>query len=224
MKVLSDVTGFLSHRHPLEAGGCYFAFSTIASQASCWIAASLYIAHYPGREGGKIEALTIYIFIGGLQVLWVLTTVLFFSKIKRAYWRTFYSTETAREYVCHRFNESQEDEMKALIFFYHQDLWFDYKDKVRAFSHNNWARWTAEKPKWFDVHFVAKVPDEFIPKTALDDLNRNSVGGKRRRSSMGLLSGVEDRAADGASSGGGGLRVAPEPFAGETTSAHRRVG
>ena len=51
----------------------------------------------------------------------------------------------------------------------------------------NWARWESEKPLWFDENFKASVPDEFIPKTALDDLNRKSVGGMRRRSSAGLL-------------------------------------
>ena len=50
----------------------------------------------------------------------------------------------------------------------------------------NWARWESEKPAWFDDNFKSNVPDEFIPKAALEALNKKS-GGSRRRSSAGLL-------------------------------------
>ena len=43
-----------------------------------------------------------------------------------------------------------------------------------------------DKPKWFTEGFKAGVPDEFIPKGNLDKLNKQSVGGKRRRSSLGV--------------------------------------
>ena len=54
---------------------------------------------------------------------------------------------------------------------------------MKAFTLANWEKWESEKPEWFDDNFKANVPDDFIPKTALDESKKKS-GGSRRRSSV----------------------------------------
>jgi hypothetical protein len=161
-------------------GGSYFAFNMIASQVSCWIAASLYVANYTGKN--KLDDITIYAFIGALQVVWALALVLFSSKIKRAYWKTFYSTQSGRQCTMACFLDNEDDASRMIIFSSHEDLYSDIKDELKEYTLKNWARWEMEKSAWFDDNLKALVPDEYIPKAALDDLNRLSLAGKRRRS------------------------------------------
>ena len=184
VKLLSDVTGILLYRNSYEMGGVYFSFNTIASHAGCWVAAALYIAHFDGDV--KIDDRTIYAFIGGLQTLWVLTVILFFSKIKRRFWSTFYSTASGRADAQAYFLDSEDEHVKMRIFENNEDLWSDIRDQVKAYSLNNWVRWEAEKPEWFNEAFKAGVPDYCIPKEALVALAKQH-GGTRRRSSAGLI-------------------------------------
>ena len=146
----------------------------------------MYIEHVRGEN--KVDAETIYLFLGALQAVWAATVLLFFSKIKVAYWKTFYSTESGRQATVSYFLDNKDDGARMVVFLSHADLWSDIKDDVKAFTLANWGRWEVEKPDWFTEGFKAGVPDDFIPKAALDELNRKSVGGKRRRSSVGLLS------------------------------------
>ena len=74
-----------------------------------------------------------------------------------------------------------------VIFRVHADHWTDIRDDVKAYSLEHWKSWEEEKPSWFDANFRAKVPDDFITREALDELNRRSIGGKRRMSSFGML-------------------------------------
>ena len=69
----------------------------------------------------------------------------------------------------------------------HADHWIDIRDDVKAYSLEHWKSWEEEKPSWFDANFRAKIPDDFIPKEALDELNRRSFGGKRRRSGFRIV-------------------------------------
>lgn len=165
-------------------GGCYFAFNTLASHASCWIAASLYSAHFQGDV--RIGSSAIFAFIGGLQTLWLLTAVLFFIKIKRNFWATFYDTSTGRADVHSRFLQSDDDSTKMTVFMNHEDLWVEIKDQVKEFTMRNWARWTAERPDWFNEELKATVPDDFIPREELAALVQQH-GGKRRRSTSGFI-------------------------------------
>jgi hypothetical protein len=168
------------YRGPYEQGGSYFAFNTCTSQASCWVAASLYVAHFTGVK--KLDESTIYVFIAALQTLWALTVCAFFMNIKREYWRSFFSTESGRQNAKAYFLDNDVDVAKMLIFKRHTDLWSEILEDVRSYTFANWERWEREKPQWFDENFKANVNDSFIPKKVLDELKRKSVGGKRRRS------------------------------------------
>ena len=183
VKLLADVAGYLVSRNAYELGGSYYSFNAVASQASCWVAAGLYVKYYKENESTKIDATTICVFIGCLQLMWTISSIIFFTKIKRNYWSTFYSTQSGRQFCTSQFLDNQDDPTKMKVFERHSDLWSDIKDDVKAFTLANWARWEAEKPTWFNDNFKALVPDEYIPKAALDDLNKRN-GGKRRRSSV----------------------------------------
>ena len=82
-----------------------------------------------------------------------------------------------------KFVENTDDELKMEVIQYQVGLWVEIRDDVKAYSLKNWRRWEAEKPAWFDENFKAKVPDDFIPKEALDKLKKK-YGGVRRRSSV----------------------------------------
>jgi hypothetical protein len=98
----------------------------------------------------------------------------------------FCSTETCVEYVRTLF-EADDDGTKMRIFTYNEVKWGHYKDEVRDFTHANWARWKEEQPGWFTEEVIQSVPDEYIPVAALASLNAAAHGGKRRRSSLGLV-------------------------------------
>ena len=207
VKIIADVTGLLLLRGPYEMGGFYFSFNMVLNIMSCWIAQALYSDYYE-EEDSKIDSSTICAFIGALQLLWALATLLFFRRIKRKYLRTFYSTQSARQASVAYFLESDDDSVRLLaVFTTHEDLWSDIKDQVKAYMLQNWETWERDQPAWFDGNFKATVPDEFIPKVALDTLNKLH-GGVRRRSSVGLVvagvGGSERR-------GSAAAVVAPEP-------------
>jgi hypothetical protein len=182
-KLLVDVTGVLLFRNSYEMGGLYFAFNTAASQASCWIAAYLYAVYFDDDKN-RIDSVTIYALIGALQGMWVLTLFFFFSQIKRAFWKTFYSTQSGRQNALSLFLDHDDDESKVKVFLNHEDLWSDIRKEVKVYMHENWARWESTKPAWFDDNFKATIPDEFIPKADLEKLNQMQ-GGKRRRTTLG---------------------------------------
>lgn len=176
-------------RNPYEMGGIYFSFNMVSSQASCWVAASLYSVYYDADEY-KISDYSTYEFIGFLQALWIVTLLMFLKKIKRDFLKSFYSTQTGRQNAMSLFLDHENDESKAKVFLNHEDLWSDIRDEVKVYMLLNWARWEAEKPLWFSENFKATVPDEFIPKVALDALSKQG-GGLRRRSSAGLVAKFE---------------------------------
>ena len=111
---------------------------------------------------------------------------------KPEYRHLFYTAETGVEYIRKGFMSAETDEEKMEIFRRHEMKWAHYKDEVREFTHANWNRWKEEQPAWFTEEVIQRVPDEFIPVTALAELNAAAHGGKRRRSSFGLAGSVQE--------------------------------
>ncbi len=207
VKILVDMTGWLAGFIPQEMGGCYCSFNMLLSHSSCWIVAAVFLAHRP-VDDKLIDASSIFIFIGGLQALWLVAVVLFLSKIKRRYLRVFYSTESMAQYTRKLFVNNTDASSKMVILRIHADHWMGIRGDVKAYSLENWKRWEEEKPSWFDTHFQMKVPDDFIPKESLEDLNRRSKGGKRRRSSVGGSLGLKDEGVEeGGLADGSGAQI-----------------
>ena len=175
-------------------GGLYYSTNVILSQAGCWVAAALYSSYYFGTAtranyGGtttasslKLDDATIYAFLGALLCMWLLSAFLFFFKIKRKYWVTFYSTRTGCQQAMSYFLMHSDDATKSNVFTHHTDLWKKIDPEVQEWTLANWHKWEVEKPAWFTEAFKESVPDHFIPKISLEELH-NKAGGERRRSS-----------------------------------------
>ena len=112
--------------------------------------------------------------------------------VKPEYRHLFYTTETGVEYIHKEYMSAETDEKKMIIFTRHEVKWRSYKNEVREFTHANWARWKEEQPAWFTETVIQRVPDEFIPVASLAALNAAAHGGKRRRSSLGLVESVRE--------------------------------
>ena len=167
----------------------YFAINTVISQVGCWIAAYLYNSNYhTSDEAGthQVDGGVVFFFLGGMLWLWLICVLLFFKKIKRAYWGTFYSTQTGGQNTRSYFLDNDDERTKVLVFKRSIDLWKGIEGEVQVWTSANWPRWEEEQPEWFTAGFKESVPDHMIPKASLDKLNRNGVGGKRRRSSVSL--------------------------------------
>ena len=174
-------------------GGVYYSTNVTLSQAGCWAAAALYSSYYFGtatraNDDGtttasslKLDDATIYAVLGALIGTWLLSVFLFFFKIKRAYWPTFYSTRTGCQQAMSSFLKN-DDAGKSNVFSTHPDLWKKIEREVQDWTLANWHKWEVEKPDLFTEHFKQSVPDNFIPKTALEELHKKG-GGERRRSS-----------------------------------------
>ena len=114
--------------------------------------------------------------------------------VKPEYRYLFYTTETGAQYKWAEFVGAESDEIKVKIFECHPVKWKNHRDEVRDFTHANWARWKEEKPAWFTEGLIQSIPDEFIPVGELAALNAAANGGKRRRSSVGLVESVRESA------------------------------
>ena len=67
------------------------------------------------------------------------------------------------------------------------------RDDVKDWTMENWERWEAEKPSFFNDAFRAAVDDDMIPVESLRGMK--GEGGRRRRSSLRDLLGGTDRVA-----------------------------
>jgi hypothetical protein len=123
----------------------------------------------------KIDATAMYIAVLLLVLFWCVSFSSFIRKIDKNYLHTFFGTMTGSQYAIHLFRTGTTDFMKMdAVFSTNVLLWDSIRDEVIAYTHANWARWIAEKPDWFTEHFIATIPDEFIPR-ADPNRKRSSV-------------------------------------------------
>jgi hypothetical protein len=173
MKIIADFTSLLNARVATEMGGIYFSVNMVLNHLRCWIAAAIFV-HVRERGGGNrgdeqtsesLDTRSIYTLIGGFQLLWLASVVLFLFKIKRSYIKSFYSLETGRQFIHNKFLKNTDDEKRMEIVRDHVDLWVDIRDDVKRYSLANWNRWETEKPAWFDDKFISIMRGhrDFIP-------------------------------------------------------------
>jgi hypothetical protein len=93
------------------------------------------------------------------------------------YRHTLWSWTTGRQCVHDYFHKGKDEEAKFEIFKRNLLLWeSDIGEEVKAWTAENWARWSEEKPAWFKPE---TVPDRFIPAAGLEQLGYN----RKRRGS-----------------------------------------
>ena len=144
----------------------------VMSQMSCWVAAYVYLTFNNRNDATSISGSTILSVLGVLVGVWLVCTILFFSKINRTYWSTFYSWESGRQNAMAYFLGNDDDATKTILFTCNEDLWIDIRDEVKEWTLTNWSRWVESRPDWFTDAFKESVPDDMIPKIARDELNK----------------------------------------------------
>jgi hypothetical protein len=181
-KIITDYTGCIHFRLPLMLTGAYFSFSSVASQASVFVAVHLYLEHaqVPGEGVEKIEGGVLWAGAGTLVGTWLVLTLYFVFRVAVPKYRhTLWSWTSGRQCVQDYFIKGKSEEDRFAIFTNNLLLWeSDIGDEVKAWTAENWARWTEEKQVWFKP---AMVPDQFIPVGALQQLGYNR---KRRGSAV----------------------------------------
>jgi hypothetical protein len=185
------------------------------SQISSVISVALYQKYYDERTDeewsrGKIGATELYAIAGSLVLLWVTSFFAFIRSINKAYYHTFFGTMTGSQYTIYLFRNGTSDHMKMEVFKRHTLYWESIRDEVKAYTFANWDRWKTEKPDWFSDHFIATIPDAFIPRVdkdrrrssafanllGLSAVEQKSKGGDREKKTSKV-------AADDAGGGGG---------------------
>ena len=178
-KLVTDYTGWVQLRHAYACGGAYFTFNAFTTQVSNFVIAYLFNKY--SEDADKIPML--YTLLGGLFLVWLISYALFLYLIDSKYRQTFYSFKTGCDFTKAYFLDNDEDAKKVIIFGCQQSHWIDIAPDVEIWSHSKWAEWKATKPEWFTDNFIASVPDRYIPKDVVVELNR-VAGGQRRRSSV----------------------------------------
>ena len=161
---------------PLLLSGLYFSLTLLWTQLFSILSAVLYQRYYVVVDveltRSKIGAVQMYSVVFGLVATWVLAFGLFLKRINPKYIRTFFDTKTGSQCTIDLF-QTGDDAMKSEIFLYNKRQWSSIRGEVMTWTRTNWKMWIDTKPVWFTPHFIATVPDEFIP-IEVDPLRRRS--------------------------------------------------
>ena len=100
--------------------------------------------------------------------------------MERKYVRTFFSAQTGGEFVVGHFLDNDgNDERRALIFWYNQELWRPIRPQVQAWLHSRFRTWRRTKPAWFTDALVASIPTDMLPVRDAKRLSAQAPGGRR---------------------------------------------
>ena len=153
-KIIVDFTGCIQFRHPNELGGAAFAASVLWAQVFPIVALQL----YEGDE--KIKRSATIFFIGSFMV-WIVLAMNLCCIINLSLLNTFYSTQTASQFVIKRFTESGDDQIKFdAIFSNRLSFTKPIYSEVKAWVADNIDRWKLDKPEWFKIN---EIPPEMMP-------------------------------------------------------------
>jgi hypothetical protein len=121
--------------------------------------------------------------------VWLIAVVDLSLTVKPEYLHTFVSLQTGYAYSQRYFLDNQGDDAKRVnIFFHNERLWQAIRDGVRQWVLSAYATWQALMPAFFTADLQARIPDDFMPAQAVQDLNAQSRDGRRPTlQNMGLL-------------------------------------
>ena len=140
-------------------------------------------------HASKIGDLPLFATVGALAALWLIAVLGLSLTIKREYPHTFVSLQTGYAYSQSYFLDNQgDDARRVLIFFCNERHWQAIRDRVRQWVLSAYAAWQALMPAFFTADLQARIPDDFMPAQAVQDLNAQSRDGRRPTvQNMGLL-------------------------------------
>ena len=215
MKIIVDFTCVVQFRHPNELGGFYWCLNLVLSQASCFVAAKLYIDNVGGGEGTveKVEdeegkgfpPSAVMAVIQAAFALWLASLLGFLVSIDKNYLHTFFDLASAKQHATRKFRAAATDYEKFAIFTVHPSYRssFSIRKEGKEWMSENYEVFDAEKPEWWTELLISTIPDDFIPKEELKLLDEQGAGGKRKKSVVGLGGRVSFAAGVGEGGAGG---------------------
>jgi hypothetical protein len=140
-------------------------------------------------HASKIGDLPLFATVGALAAVWLIAVVGLSSTIKPEYLHTFVSLQTGYADTQSYFLDNQGDDAKRVrIFFHNERHWQAIRDRVRQWVLSAYATWQALKPAFFTADLQARIPDDFMPAQAVQDLSALSPDGPRPTvQNMGLV-------------------------------------
>jgi hypothetical protein len=124
-----------------------------------------------------------------LAAVWLIAVVGLSLTIKREYLHTFVSLQTGYAATQSIFLDNQGDDARRVEIFYKNERhWQAIRDRVRQWVLSVYAAWQALMPAFFTTDLQARIPDDFMPAQAVQDLNAQSPDGRRPTlQNMGLV-------------------------------------
>ena len=140
-------------------------------------------------HASKIGDVPLFATVGALAAVWLVAIVGLSLTIKREYLHTFVSLQTGYANSQNIFLDHQGDDARRVrIFFHNERHWQAIRDRVRQWVLSVYATWQALMPAFFTADLQARIPDDFMPAQAVQDLNAQSRDGRRpTMQNMGLL-------------------------------------
>ena len=157
----------------------------------------------------KIGDLPLFATVGALAAVWLVAIVGLSLTITPGYLHTFVSLQTGYSFSQSYFLDNQgNDATRVRVFFSNERHWQAIRDRVRQWVLSVYAAWQSAMPAFFTADLQARIPDDFMPAQAVQDLNAQSPDGRRPTlQNMGLVRRMSHAApADGASDTDRGAR------------------
>jgi hypothetical protein len=157
---------------------CIRGLILFAPQVAAFASVALYAAFHVGEA--KLEAATLYAFVGTLTAISLVSFGVLLLTMERKYMRTFVSTHTGGEFVMSHFLDNDgNDELRAHIFYSNQELWRPIRPQVQAWLRSHFKTWRRTKPAWFTDALVACIPTDMLPVRDAQRLSAQAPGGRR---------------------------------------------
>ncbi len=100
--------------------------------------------------------------------------------IERKYVHTFFSTQTAGEWVMDQFLDNDgNDELRAEVFFYNEEMWRPIRPQVQVWLRSSFRTWRQNKPVWFTDALLVCIPTDMLPARDAKRLSAQAPGGRR---------------------------------------------
>ncbi len=140
-------------------------------------------------HASKIGDVPLFATVGALAAVWLGTIVGLSLTIKREYLHTFVSLQTGYADTQSIFLDHQGDDAKRVeIFLRNERHWQAIRDRLRQWVLSVYAAWQALMPAFFTADLQARIPDDFMPVQAVQDLYAQSPDGRRPTlQNMGLV-------------------------------------
>ena len=165
-------------------------------------------------HASKIGDLPLFATVGAVAAVWLVAIVGLSLTINPEYLHTFVSLQTGYAATQSIFLDSQGNDAKRVNIFYKNERhWKAIRDRVRQWVLSAYATWQALMPAFFTADLQARIPDDFMPAQAVEDLNAQARTGRRPTlQNMGLARRVSQASpVDGAAHTDRGARRPSEP-------------